>query len=215
MREVYCISGLGADERIFQRLHVRGVNFNFLRWLDPVGNEPIEDYSKRMASQVNEKTPLLMGVSFGGMMALEISKHIPAQKIILLSSIKSRKEMPEWMKFSGRLRLNRLAPPRPWKWMSHMENYLLGTEGLEEEEIARSFRENIDPQYLSWAVDQLLNWQNQAQPSPLYQIHGTADRIFPIKKVRATHVLKGAGHFMVMNRASQISGILREILASK
>jgi pimeloyl-ACP methyl ester carboxylesterase len=215
MRNLYCISGLGADERVFQRLQVEGFRLNFLRWLDPIGNEPIEDYSKRMTSQVEDRAPLLMGVSFGGMMALEMSKHIPTEKIILVSSIKTRKELPQWMKFSGRLRLNRLAPQRPWQWMSPVENHFLGTEGWEEEQIARSFRENIDPRYLRWALKQILNWQNQFQPSRLYQIHGSADKTFPIKKVRATHIVKGGGHFMVMNRASEISGILQEILADK
>jgi pimeloyl-ACP methyl ester carboxylesterase len=212
MRRVYCISGLGADERIFQKLHVEGIQFNCLRWLDPLGKESIADYSKRMVSQLDEKEPLLMGVSFGGMMALEISKHVATHKVILLSSIKSREELPPWMKFSGQCGLNRFIPQRPWKWLGPIENHFLGTEGSEEEEIANSFREKVDPRYLRWAIDQVLNWKNHFRPPALYHVHGTHDKTFPIKRIKATHIIKGGGHFMVMNRAEEISRILQKII---
>jgi len=215
MRIVYCISGLGADERVFQRLRVREVEFRFLRWLVPLDKETIESYSKRMISQLEEKNPLLMGVSFGGMMALEISKHISTRKVILLSSVKSRKELPEWMKFSGQLGLNRMTPRRPWKWMGGMENHFLGTEGFEEEDLAKSFRRNVDPRYLRWAINQVVNWQNQVQPLNLFHIHGTRDKIFPIRKINPTHIVEGGGHFMVMNRAPEISGILQTLIAGE
>jgi esterase/lipase len=214
MKQVYCISGLGADERIFQRLRVTGVKFKYLQWLIPDGNESIESYSKRMSRQVDDENPVLMGVSFGGMMAVEISKHIPAKKIILLSSIKSRKELPKWMKMSGQLKLNRVTPARPWKWLSRFENNFLGTEGIEEERMANEFRQTINPVYLRWAIEQVVNWQNETKPSSIYHIHGTNDKTFPIKNIQATHIIEGGGHFMVMNRASEISSILQTILSA-
>jgi esterase/lipase len=213
MKQVYCISGLGADERIFQRLRIDGVQFIFLQWITPLHKETIEAYAKRMSLQVVDENAILMGVSFGGMMAIEIGKHISAQKIILLSSIKSHKELPRWMKICGRLKLNKLAPARrPFKWMAAFENNFLGTRGIEEETLANEFRQTIDPHYLKWAIDKVVNWQNEIRPSSLYHIHGTNDKTFPIKNIQPTYRINGGSHFMVMNRAEEISGLIGSIL---
>jgi esterase/lipase len=213
MKQIYCISGLGADERIFFKLKIPGVQFKYLQWIAPEENESIQAYSKRMGQQIDDENPVLMGVSFGGMMAIEIGKHISAQKIILLSSIKSRKELPRWMKICGQLKLNKLAPARrPFKWMASFENNFLGTKSIEEEKLANDFRQTIDPHYLKWAIDKVINWQNEMQLSSLYHIHGTNDKTFPIKNIKPTHIINDGGHFMVMNRAEEISRVIGDIL---
>jgi pimeloyl-ACP methyl ester carboxylesterase len=214
MAVVYCISGLGADERIFQKLQLPGVKCQPLPWITPQSGEPITDYAKRMSAQITTQNPVLMGVSFGGMMALEISRHIPTAKIIIISSIKSGEELPGWMRLCGLLKLNRLVPERPWKWLRPIENKVLGAIGPEEKKMANDFREQIDPAYLQWAICEILNWRNEFQPTSLYHIHGNKDKTFPIRKIRATHIIEGGGHFMVMNKAGEISGILQKILMS-
>ena len=215
MKRIYCISGLGADERIFSKLKIAGVELKYLQWFIPEKNESIDSYAKRMSLQIDDESPVLMGVSFGGMMAVEIAKHIPAQKIILLSSIKSHKEMPRWMKLCGQLKLNKIAPARrPFKWMAGFENNFLGTQSKEEENLANEFRQTIDPIYLHWAIATITNWKNEIVPSNIFQIHGTNDKTFPIKNIRPTHIIYNAGHFMVMNRADEISLLIAEIINS-
>ncbi len=213
MKKVYCISGLGADERVFGKLKIPGVQLQYLHWLIPVDNESMTAYAKRMSTQIHDENPVLMGVSFGGMMAIEMAGHIAAEKIILISSIKSRKELPGWMKISGQFKLNRLTPAKPWKWLSRMENNFLGARGAEEGKLANEFREKIDPVYLRWAIEQVVTWQNESQPSSIYHIHGTDDKTFPINNIQATHIIKGGGHFMVMNRAEEISVLIADILS--
>ncbi|MBS1917064.1 MAG: alpha/beta hydrolase [Bacteroidetes bacterium] len=213
MEDIYCISGLGADERIFDKLSIPNAKLHFIKWLTPENNEPIEVYAKRISKQVVSQNPLLMGVSFGGMMAVEISKHIPVKKTILISSVKSRKELPQWMKITGNLRLNKLAPSKQQGWMGPIENYFLGADGEEEKRMAKDFRKNIDPIYLHWAIDKVVNWQNNEIPSALFHLHGTSDKTFPIKNIRATHIVEGGNHFMVMNRASEVSGVLEKIVS--
>src|SRR6187402_1248228 len=108
MKTIYCISGLGADERAFSRLKVEGYRIRCLPWLTPEPGESINAYATRMRAEIIEENPILCGLSFGGMMSIEISKQIPVEKLILISSIKSVKELPRWMKTCGFLRLNRL-----------------------------------------------------------------------------------------------------------
>ena len=98
MHHVYCISGLGADERIFCRLQVPDSTFHFIRWEQPRVSESIDNYAARLCKQIQHDQPILMGVSFGGMMAIEMAKVLSVEKVVLISSIKSFTELPRWMK---------------------------------------------------------------------------------------------------------------------
>jgi pimeloyl-ACP methyl ester carboxylesterase len=212
MKKIYCISGLGADQRVFHNLKIDNAHFEYLSWITPAKNESIEDYAFRMSLQVKENDPVLMGVSFGGMMSIEIAKIKTVQKLILISSVKSIGELPAWMKVTGKLKLNLLMPPRSPQWMSPIADNYLGVTSGEEKTLAKSFREIVSPDYLHWAVDKVLNWQNTDHPAPIFHIHGTHDKTFPIRNIRPTHAIQNGGHFMVMNKADEISAIVKGLL---
>lgn len=215
MKKIYCISGLGADERAFAKLHVEGYKLVHLPWLLPVQDETIEHYAERMSKNIEDKNPVLLGLSFGGIMSIEIAKHVPAEKVILISSVKSSKEIPVWMKLAGKLRLNKIMPLRPYKILEPLQNYNLGAKTPEEKEMARTFREKVSQQYLDWAINQVLNWKNSWQPASLYHIHGNADKLFPIKKINADFVIANAGHLMVMNKSAEVNRFLQAILTDQ
>ena len=212
MKKIYCISGLGADERAFGRLQIKGHTMAALPWLMPNPHETIGQYAKRMSAGIKDENPILMGLSFGGMMSIEIAKIISAPKVILISSIKSGDELPAWLKRSGQLRLNRLFPMRSFKIMEPVQNIFLGAIGKDEKDMARSYRKNAPQQYTDWAINEVLNWRNTWQPPTLFHIHGDNDRMFPIKYVSPTHVVKGGGHFMIMNKAAQVSAAINDII---
>lgn len=218
MTTVYCLSGLGADRRIFSRISWEGIEVQYLDWLMPLPAESIQDYAGRMCEQVREEEAVLIGVSFGGMMAIEMAKHKHFGKIILVSSVRNRSELPAWMKLTGRLRLQQLMPPdkllafKLARYVEPLENFFLGAVSQEEKALANAFRREVDKQYLRWAIHQVLEWKNDWEPVNLYHIHGDRDRIFPIGKLRPTHVLKGGTHFMVYGEAGKMIGLLKEII---
>lgn len=212
METIYCISGLGADERAFSKLKVNNYRIVPIPWLKPIPKETIDAYATRMRAEIKEENPILMGLSFGGMMSIEISKQIPVKKLILVSSIKSVQELPKWMKLSGLLQLNRIFPMRSFRVMEPIQNRNLGISTKEEIELVRSYRKNAPQVYMDWAINEVLNWQNKWSPSKIYHIHGDADRLFPIGKVVPTHIIKGGGHFMIMNKAAEVSTALQQIL---
>ncbi len=133
MRRVYCISGLGADERIFSKLNVPDADFSYLRWFVPEKGESIAGYAARMKEQVGAvEDPVFIGVSFGGMMAIELAKYYPAATVVLISSVKSRKELPAWIKWAGALGLYRLVPSRSRGRFRNIGRGFLGEETQEE-----------------------------------------------------------------------------------
>ena len=212
MKHIYTISGFGADERVFSKLDFGENEVHFIPWKIPEKKETISSYAKRMSEDIIHPNPILVGLSFGGMMSIEIAKLIPLEKIILLSSISTSRELPLYMKIAGRLHLNRLIPMRPYSILEPLENYNLGVETPEEKKLVKEYRKNLNLQYSNWAIDQVVTWKNDFVPSHLIHIHGTKDHIFSIKKVKADYVIQGGGHLIPMNNASQVNAILKKVL---
>ena len=214
MNKIYCISGLGTDEKVFCNLNIEGYSLEFIPWLKPQIRETITQYSKRMAGPIREARPILLGVSFGGMVAIEIAKQMNVDKLILVSSIKSTNELPTWMRIVGKLQLNKILTVRSNKLTEKFDNDQLGVTTAEEKILVNYYRKNADPIYLNWAINQVLNWKNSWHPQSVFHIHGNKDKMFPIRNIRPTHVIEGGTHIMILNRGVEISNRINSIMQS-
>lgn len=213
MKHIYCISGFGADERVFSKLDFGKNDVHFIPWKIPEKHESITSYAERMQKDIVHVNPVLVGLSFGGMMSIEIAKLIPAEKVILLSSISTFHELPLFMKISGKLHLNRLIPMKPYSILEPLENYNLGVKTPEQKKLTREYRKKLNLQYSNWAIDQVVTWKNEIIPTKLVHIHGTKDHIFPIKYIKnPDYIIRGGGHLLSMNNAEEVSNILKLIV---
>lgn len=212
MKTIYCISGLGADERAFSKLHVKGFEIKVIRWLQPLQGETLTAYAARMRQGITDENPVLMGLSFGGMLCTEIAKQVPVQKIIIISSIKTSKELPLWMKAIAMIRLNKIVPMQSTKITQPIQNKMLGVTTADEKKLVFSLRKAADIKYTNWAVNQAINWKNNWLHPAIYHIHGDKDRMFPIKYIKADFTIKNGGHFMIMNKADEVSDCINAIL---
>jgi pimeloyl-ACP methyl ester carboxylesterase len=211
MQTIYCISGLGADQRVFSKLDCPGYEVHYIKWLIPLKEESIGDYAKRLIHQIRHPKPILIGVSFGGMMCIEIAKHIKVSGIILISSIKYDAEMPRWMRLSGKFKVNKLFKLRFMKFLEPIENYRLGLETKEERNMVHDYRKNVDRKFLNWSINAVLNWKNKDVPANTFHIHGSKDKIFPIRKIKPDHNIHG-GHMMILNRSKEVNEVVNSIL---
>jgi len=211
-RTIYCISGLGTDERIFSKLRPVGYSLKYIPQLLPDSEETIGAYAARLAKFIKEDNAILLGVSFGGILAIEIAKIRPLQKLIIVSGIKSSKELPRWMKVVGTLKLNRVLPVRSYKFTERIDNNRLGITTEEEKELARALRQAADKAHMEWGVNEIFNWKNEWIPDNVYHIHGDKDRIFPVSKVKADFIIKDATHLLVYNRAEEVNKCICKIL---
>jgi len=202
---IYCISGLGADEKVFDNLRINGYELHYIPWLKPIPNESIVAYAKRMAASITEPDPILLGVSFGGMVGIEIAKLVKLEKLIIVSSIKSGAELPKWMKWVGSLRLHKIVPVKSNRITEKLDNDRLGVSTPEEKEMVRKYRKKVDPDYLNWAIHQVVNWKNDWLPEKIIHIHGDKDKIFPIKKIKEALIVKEGTHMIIYNRAKEIA----------
>jgi hypothetical protein len=108
------------------------------------------------------------------------------------------------MRIVGKMQLNKLLPTKSYKYTEKVDNNRLGVTTDEEREMVRAYRRNADPQYLEWAINEVVNWKNNWQPENIVHIHGDRDKIFPAKKLNGTHIIKEGTHMMIYNRAAEI-----------
>lgn len=96
MRFIF-IPGLGADSRIFAEYVNYFQNAVVLDWLPPLPSENLANYARRLAQSIDTPQPsIVVGLSFGGMLAPYIAEEIHAEYCVLLSSVKSGKEFPKY-----------------------------------------------------------------------------------------------------------------------
>ncbi len=215
MKTIFCISGLGADERAFSKLNIPGYQLQVIPWLQPQAGESLQQYAARMRAGINENDPILMGLSFGGMVCIEIAKQVSVRRLILVSSIKSYKELPLWMKAVARLKLNKIIPLRSnYTMTGFIQNHFLGISTTEEKALVAHSRQKANTQYIRWSVDKIVNWKNHWQPPAVIHIHGDKDRMFPVKKIAGPHIIKNGGHFMIMNKAPEVSALIHHHLSA-
>ncbi|SEW35638.1 alpha/beta fold hydrolase [Chitinophaga arvensicola] len=213
-KHLYLISGLGADERIFNNLRFpAGYQVHYLHWIPPLPEEPISRYAARMAESITADGPVtLMGVSFGGIMSLEIARHIPVEKNILLSSIKRSSEKPPYYNWVKKLGLHKLPDQLLYQRRNVIVRKFLNIETPEERALVNEYLAKRDYTYMRWAVNAILHWENDHIPEGLVHIHGARDMPFPVKYLQPTHLIPDGGHFMVLNRSAVINRILEEVL---
>jgi pimeloyl-ACP methyl ester carboxylesterase len=184
----------------------------FIPWLRPLKNEAIEEHARRLSAVITEPNPILVGLSFGGILAIEVAKILAGAKLILISSMKTRSEVPYYFRLAGKMQLHRLLPIRLLKWSSPVTYWLFGVRRSAEKKVLKDVLKNTDSFYLRWAFAQIVNWSNRTVRPEIIHIHGLSDHLLPVRFVKADKKITGGGHLMVMTHAAQVNRLLKEIL---
>ena len=213
MQNIYCIPGLGADDGVFQYLDLSFVQPVFLRWIEPLKNETLHAYAMRMKEKyIHEENPLIFGLSLGGMIATEIAKAIPSAKTIIISSAKSKSEIPFYWKAFRYLPLHKTLPDWSIRQHTFMREFLLGAKKRKTINYVKDVAQHADADFYRWAVDAILNWDNKIIPSNVVHLHGTNDKLLPYKFISADITVNNGGHLMIIENASEISVLIKNII---
>lgn len=207
--EIYIFSGLGADERVFQKLDFSDFKTTFVKWIIPQDNETIENYSSRLLEQITTKKPTLIGLSYGGIIAVEVAKQIETEKVILIASAKTKNEIPFYFRFAGLLGLHKLVPTKLLKSSNFITNWFFGTNSTFDKKLLKQILIDTNPIFLKWAIEKVARWTNQTKTKNIIHIHGTSDRILPLKFVNCDLIVKDGGHLMTLNKPNELNNILR------
>lgn len=210
MKNVYIFSGLGADKRVFQKMNFSAYNATFVEWILPDKKEDIESYAPKLIRQIKHDNPILIGLSFGGIIATEVAKLISVEKIILIASAKTKHEIPIYFRFAGKLRLHKLIPTKLLKIPNLLSFWFFGAENIEEKKILSEILKDTDENFLKWAIDAIVHWKNEIQHKNLTHIHGISDKILPNKFINSKIEIKNGGHFMTLNKTKELDELIKK-----
>ncbi len=99
MQKILLLTGMTPDHRIFDRLLPLLPTAVAVDWIPPIANESIVSYAARLSRTVYREEPsVVCGVSFGGIVARELASCINATSCVLISSVRSPRELPPWFR---------------------------------------------------------------------------------------------------------------------
>ncbi len=214
MLDVYCIPGMGVNERLFRNLKLDNCSIHHIKWETPFKNESLADYAMRLSKQIDTSKPfVLVGVSFGGMCSVEISKQLKPRKTFIISSSKLVEELPLKISFFRKIPFYLLFRDGFYKNAVMLAKKQFGVITPEQKISFRKMLDTAPKNYYNGAVNCIVNWNSDSYPENLIHIHGTADKVLPYRKVQnCNYTIKGGTHFMVINNGEEISKIINEEL---
>lgn len=184
----------------------------FIKWIVPHKKETIENYATRLIDQITTTKPILIGLSFGGLMAVEVAKQIDTDKVILIASAKTKEEIPFYFRLAGKVRFHKLLPTGLLKNLNLITNWFFGTKSISDRKLLKQILIDTDSKFLKWAIDKSVRWTNDVHTKNIFHIHGTSDRILPLKFVNCSIKIENGGHLMTLNKPGELTKIIRQQL---
>jgi hypothetical protein len=205
--KLFVFSGLGADKRIFAKLDLSVFDCVFIDWITPEKNETLQQYALRISKDIPVNASIL-AVSFGGMLAVEIANHKKLSHLFLISSAKTKFELPVLYRLAGKFGLVQLLPSKLLKKANFISYWFFGMKNSEEKRLLKVILNDTDSTFLKWAMKAICLWKNEKVPENFTHIHGSADRILPYRKIKGASKIENGGHLMVFKNSSELSLVI-------
>lgn len=207
--------GLAASSTIFEhiKLPVEKFEIFYLEWFLPLNKESIEAYAFRLTKEIKHKNPVLIGVSFGGILVQEMALLIETRKVIIISSVKSNAELPLRMKIAKSTKAYKVIPTQLVSNIDALAKYAFG-ENLVTRRLRmyEKYLQMRDKKYLDWAIENVILWRRTKPDENVIHIHGDADAVFPIRHIKNSIVVKGATHILVIMKYKWLNENLPKLI---
>ncbi len=197
---VYLMPGMAASPLIFENIELPENQFkiHYLEWFLPEKDESLSDYALRMTKKIEHDNVVLLGVSFGGVLVQEMSKHITLRKLIIVSTVKSKEELPKRMHIAKSTKVYKLLPTGLASRIDLLARYAYGDKVKKRINLYKMYLSVNDRKYLDWAIDKMLNWNSSDSSTDIVHIHGDNDSVFPIKNISNCLTVKNGSHAMII-----------------
>lgn len=211
---VYLMPGMAANPSIFDGIHLPVDTFetHTLEWFVPDNGMNLEMYAQKMCEKIEHPNAVLMGVSFGGMLVQEMAKFLPVEKIIVVSSVKSKHELPKKMLFAKYTKVHKLLPTGLVTNVELLAKYAFGESVTKRLHLYEKYLSVRDKYYIDWAIDQIVNWNQERPPENVVHIQGEKDTVFPISNIKDCIPVKNGTHTMIIHRAKWFNERLPTII---
>ena len=223
--------GLGANQELFKKQKQEfGDQLLIPDYPVPVKDESLTDYAARWSrefpiseSEFSRGPVWLGGLSFGGMLAIELAKHfesrgIPVAGVLLIScprtkdaiaprfqtQVSALKLMPEGIVRAGMKQMG-------VAYFSRMESL-----SPEDTKSLEAMVANLNYGFFLWSAVASARWEltEEELPKriPLHQLHGEKDGVIPLPQKHAplATIVPGGAHLVVYTHAPEVNRWIRE-----
>jgi len=208
--------GLAASPAIFERIELSDEVFetHLLEWEIPLPQESLTAYAKRIVGKITHESPVLVGVSFGGILVQEMANFVKARKVIIISSVKSNAEFPRRLKIAKATKAYKLIPMSLILNVENLAKFSFGEKINQRIKLYEKFLSVRDIGYLEWAVEKVVLWERTDVDESVVHIHGDLDDVFPIKYINNCTIVKGGTHIMILSKYKWLNAHLPDIILS-
>jgi pimeloyl-ACP methyl ester carboxylesterase len=194
--------GMAASSAIFKNIELAKDRFeiHLLEWFVPEYGTTFEAYAADMCEQIKHEKPVLIGVSLGGLLVQEMAKLIEVKKVIIISSIKQKSELPKRLLFAKYTKIHKLLPTGLINNVELLVKYAFGETIKSRLELYEQFLAVRDKYYIDWCIDKIVHWNQSSYEPNLIHIHGENDVVFPIQYIQNCLVVPKGTHTMIIHR---------------
>ncbi|MBP6732402.1 MAG: alpha/beta hydrolase [Chitinophagales bacterium] len=206
--QIYFIPGLGADRRMYYHQLKLFPQAIVLEHLPAVKGESLPAYAKRVAALIDSSSPfILVGTSLGGMISMEISRILKPEKLILISSVKNRSELPGFIRSMKYLNLHRLFSGKTYQRLNKIAARRLDSRSdSEAAQLIKAMMLDMQPEFIEWAINAVINWHPPIDyRADVVHIHGSNDLLFPIRKIKNSIVINNGTHIMNITMSKEVN----------
>ncbi len=208
------IPGLGTDHRYFANIVDLLPDHQIIRFEVPARSESIEAYADRLRVQIEAKGPVVLGgVSFGGMLASIMCRHVQPAALVLMSSTTT----PDFVRASVRVFewMSRVWPDTFTLWVRQLGSrplHWLEPMPPEQVEYFKELVRDGDLRLIRGGGRMIMQWREPPEITcPVFHIHGSRDLLIPPAKTQPTHIVAGAGHLMNLTHPEPVRHFIREV----
>ena len=212
---VYLIPGMGCTERLFDGINLSPFSQSVIRFETAGKGEALSDCATRLSEKIDTTKPFaLLGVSMGGMLAMEMTKVLDPALVILISSARNSKELPRRARWWRYFPIYRIVPAAILRWAALRCEPMMGIRSKEHKLLFRNMLKEIDARWLKASIHMVVNWRGSPAFDRVVQIHGTRDKVLPHRYITDCTSIRGGSHLMGLNRQDKIVSWTLEQLRS-
>jgi pimeloyl-ACP methyl ester carboxylesterase len=196
---IYLLPGMGANSKMYQGAWLDFNSATCIDWPSYKGDASLSELARRVAAQYRMKdNDILIGSSMGGMVALEISKLLHLDRVVLVGSAIDVSEMNSLLTI--------LTPFVDSAPVEFFQKLAARQDGLFQQMFAAS-----DPDFMRAMCKAISTWDGYPRDlTRVTRIHGEKDKV--IKCPQDCHVIKRAGHLLPITHARACVDIIHRYI---
>ncbi len=212
---VYLIGGLGLNASWIGKLSLSGKEIQPIDFPEPLFNETLTGYCQRLNETYTFTNSIIIGVSFGSLVAQEIARLFPVKKLIIISGFLKKEELAWYIQLALPLQLHRFISPQFLAKHSFALKYFFSVNNQHHLQLLKKGIACTPASFFSWAIGIISSFKGGQLPQSYFRIHGGSDKIIPLSpSINYDHVVPRGGHFMIIDRKEEILAVLSKYLTS-